>query len=372
MGKLYLISGNDEFAIKARSRSIVAALAGSDFEDCSDLEQIRGDTDGVKPETILSDLLAALRTPPFLSSQKIVWLRSFAYFETATAANAAEGLAAMVRELLVLLKDGLPEEVTLVMDGPGIDQRKAFFKAIKAVPNAECEFIRKADLAARDFSESMNSRIQELAREAGKKIEPAAVEYLIAAVGSDTGRLIQEFDKVLAFLSDHADRITLEDCRAVCSRTPEALSWDFSTALAERNAPQALRLVTILTEQMRTQRGGNLELTLAASAAKGFQEILRTRQAAAQLKLPARISPGYFSNISDEIRQANPDNLLLQCHPYRAFKMVERAERYSDRDLLHAFEALLDAHRMLVSGGGDSRIVLEQLILKLTGVKSDG
>ena len=368
MGKLYLISGNDEFAIKARARALVVKLAGEEFEDNPALEIVRGDAEDLKAEAIVGNFLAALRTPPFLNPEKIVWLRSFAYFEAATAGSASEALLTVMKGVQEFFKEPLPPELTVIMDGPGVDQRKAFFKQLKTA-GAECDFLRKADLASRDFAQTQNERIQAIAAAAGKRLEPAAVDYLIAAVGSDFGRLQSELEKIFCFLGEEAAVVRVEDCRAVCSQTPEALSWDFADALAERNPAAALRIVNILMQQLRSQRGGNLELSMLNNAVRTFQDILKAKQAAAELQLPRRIGSNYFSTIPDERKKALPGNMLLQLHPFRAFKLVERAGSFEDAELARDFDLLLEANRRLVSGGGEPRIVLEQLILKITGAK---
>jgi hypothetical protein len=57
---------------------------------------------------------------------------------------------------------------------------------------------------------------------------------------------------------------------------------------------------------------------------------------------------------------------LLKLHPYRAFKVCENAAAFSDEVLAKDLELVRNAARALVSGGGDRRMVLEQLVLKLS------
>lgn len=366
MRKYFLISGNDEFAIKAKARTVITALAGEDFEDNPALEIIRGDSEDRKPEAILGDFLNSLRTPPFLSPEKIVWLRNFSAFD-----QENEKHAKILKEIVQLLTANTTAELSVVMDGPGVDQRKSFCKAFKALEDGEVAFLRKAEPGTRDFNQIQAERIHELAAEIGKRIEAPAIDYLIAAVGSDSGRLQTEMAKLACFSGEENNTITLEDCRMAVSRTPEALSWDFADALAGRDAAGALKVVNILMAQMRSERGASasLELAMVTTAARAFQDVLKTKCAADELNLPERIGPNYFSNLSESVKESAPGNMLLKIHPYRAFKLWERANCYTDRELTRIFAHLLAANRKLVSGEGDKRIVLEQMILAVTGVK---
>jgi DNA polymerase III delta subunit len=365
MAKLYLISGDDEFAIKTRSREIVMSLCGESPEDNPDLEIIKGDSDEMKPEDILCALLGALRTPPFLSADKKIWLRHFQYFDKILAVSAKDSIKKMVSELTDFIKEGIPDDIILLIDGPGIDQRKAFFKACKAVPDSEVQFFKKTSMGDRGFAENQRRLIMDICAQAGKQIDQTAVFYLSETISGDSGRLKNELEKVFCYAGE-AERITIKDCKAVCSATPEAMSWDFANALVDRNMPDALRLVNTLVKQLSAERSGNLELSLLSQATRTFQEMIKTKNAMAEINAPKRVGKSYFSTISQSVKQNFPDNILLKMHPFRAYKVCESASRFSDRELAQTLNAILDANRKLVSGAGKPRIILEQLITQIT------
>ncbi len=363
--KLYLISGNDDFAIKAGSREIITSLCGNIPEDHPALEVISGDRDDIKPEEILAQLLDTLYTPPFLSESKIVWLRHFAYFDKVLTNDAKAAIVSRVNALIEFIKQGIPNDLTLIIDGPDIDQRKAFFKTCKAA-GALINFFRKADASSRDFAQNQRERIVEFSRKNKKTIDPPALQYLSETIGSDTGRLQNELEKLFCYV-DNREKITLTDCKSVCSKTPEALSWDFANALYDGKTTAALEVVSTLIEQMKSQRGGNAELSILHHAIRGFQELVQVKVAALELSLPQQVGKSYFYSIPTPTKERYPDNILLKVHPFRAYKMCESAQRFNDRDLAQALGDLLETNRKLVSGVGDSRMVLEQLVVSITG-----
>ena len=366
MARLYLISGDDEFAIKLRSREIITALCGEDADNNPDLEIIKGDSDELKPEEILSALMGALRTPPFLSPDKKIWLRHFNHFEKALTVNAKEAVKKRIAELVDFIKQGIPEDITLIMDGPGIDQRKAFFKACKTAKDSEIQIFKKTSISDKRFAENRRRQVLEICNKAGKKIDQQAAYYMAETITGDSGRLQTELEKTFCYAGD-SDSITLKDCKAVCSCTPEAMSWDFANSLVDKNMAAALRLVNTLVKQMKSERSGNFELSILNQAIRTFQEMVKTKNAMAQLNAPKRIGKSYFSAIPQNIKEKFPDNMLLKMHPFRAYKVCESAGRFSDRELARTMRFILDANRKLVSGGGEPRIVLEQLIINITG-----
>jgi DNA polymerase-3 subunit delta len=361
--KIFLISGNDEFAIKEKTREIIISLCGDDPESNSNLEVIIGDGDA-KPEEILSTLLNALRTPPFLSADKIIWLRHFIHFEKAFSADssAADGLT-------VFIKQGVPQDITLVIDGIDIDQRKSFFKACKTA-GAEILFFRKADITAKDYVKGQGERIEEICAKAKKHIDYSALNFLVETIGSDSGRIKSELDKLCCYIGKN-ETITLADCKAICSRTPETMGWEFSNRMIERDIPGALSVIGDLLEQMRNQRGGgSQELAVLFNSIRSVQELVMTRCAMAELNLPNNIGKSFFYAIPPDLKEKHPNNMLLSANPFRAYKMCESARSFTDIELAEAIEELLNANRKLVSGGGDARIILENLVLKIAGRNS--
>ncbi|MFA7185002.1 MAG: hypothetical protein WC082_08925 [Victivallales bacterium] len=366
MTRLYLISGDDDYAIKLRSREIITSLCGEDAENDPGLEIIVGDGDDGKPEDILGSLLAALRTPPFLSPDKKVWLRHFAHFEKAMALNAKDIVKKRMSELCDFIKEGIPGDIVLLIDGPGIDQRKAFFKCCKAAPDAEIQIFKKTSFGDKRFVENQRQQVLDICAKAGKRIDQAAIYYLSETVTGDGGSLQMELEKAFCHAGDN-EWVTVDDCKAVCSCTPEAMSWDFANALVDKNMPAALRLVGTLAKQLASERGGNLELSILGHAIRTFQEMIKTKNAMAEINAPARVGKSYFSAVPESVREKYPDNMLLKMHPFRAYKVCESAGRFSDGELAQTLRDILDANRKLVSGAGNPRIVLEQLVTAITG-----
>jgi DNA polymerase-3 subunit delta len=315
---------------------------------------------------MLCSLLAALRTPPFLSPDKKVWLRHFVHFEKSLAVNAKDIVKKRIGELCDFIKEGIPEDMVLLIDGPDIDQRKAFFKCCKAAPDSEIQIFKQTSFGDKRFVENQRQLIQEICAKAGKDIDQAAMYYLSETVTGDAGSLQMELEKAFCYAGDK-NRISVEDCKAVCSCTPEAMSWDFANALVDKNMPAALRLISTLVKQLASERSGNQELSILGQAVRTFQEMIKTKNAMAEIQAPARVGKSYFSAVPQSVREKCPDNMLLKMHPYRAYKVCESAGRFSDGELAQTLRDILDANRKLVSGGGNPRIVLEQLVTNIAG-----
>ena len=314
MGRLVIISGDDDFAVKERARAVAGELAGGEFEENPAVEIIAGDGEELKPDAVVARFLDALRTPPFLCDSKLVWLRHFRDLELFSAKEPDDGVAGV----LEILSNPLPPELSVLIDGGGLDQRKSFAKAMKSA-GAGLEVLNAVKATDRRFADERRGSLRDICSELGKSLDPAAAQFLTETIGGDSGLLRNELEKLCSYVGEAAV-ITLADCRAVCSRTPETGE---------------------------------------------FQKLIQTRLAMKQLTL-TRVSPRTVDSLPESLKKEFPDNPLLKLHPYRAFKTCEGASGFSDGELARDLEAVRNASRALVSGGGEPRIILEQLVLRLT------
>ena len=106
-GKLHIFSGNDDFSIKENVNRFIRSLCGESPEDDPSLEIIRGDSDTERFDQILDSLINAVTTPPFLTPEKIVWLRHFNKFDEAFAEPTSRKRRNRLDYIADLFKEGL-------------------------------------------------------------------------------------------------------------------------------------------------------------------------------------------------------------------------------------------------------------------------
>ncbi len=355
MGNFYIISGDDDFARKQRARETAMMAANREDPENSDVtEIIQADLPELKPDQIAERFLNALQTPPFLAPQKFVWLRHYPDLDQ----WCSEHLSAMLKELVEFLQSPLPEELTVLIDGPGVDKRKVLWKNL-AKTGAKIEVLAAAKSTDRNFAENRRNILNDFARSTGKRISADAIAYLTEVIGGDSGTLANELEK-LASYSGNSPQITIDDCRAIVSRTPEAVIWEYTEAIQNGKKNEALNALALLT----SQNDAGLELKLIYMLSNAYQKSLNCRLAMQELGI-RHPTPAAFENLSPELKAKYPANPLIKLHPFRAYKMCEAAAKLDGASLASKLTLIRNANRALVSGGGDAKIILEQLTLKL-------
>ena len=191
MGAFYLISGNEDFSIKERANEFLRTLCGEIPEENPALEVIRGDNDSEKAGPVISKVLDAVETPSFLMPEKIVWLKHFNKFDEAAAEPSTKKNPSRLDQLAAFLKEGIPADVTLIIDGP-MDRRKAFYKLCEKIcesSGGKLEWFEKADVKSKGYLPNLIRRIKEIALDSGgKRMNEDAAAYLAETIGGDRVR----------------------------------------------------------------------------------------------------------------------------------------------------------------------------------------
>ena len=348
MGNVYIISGSDDFSRKKRARELALQLGGNDPDDPG-IEIITSDSDTVKPDQLAAPFVESVQTPPFLSPRKLVWLKNLPDMELLTKAGAGE-------MILNTLLAPLPEDVDIIVDGPGLDMRKSYAKQLKSA-GLQIEIFSSPQSGDKNYAESRRQTIENLLAPTGKKMDNLAMQYLLETVGGSSANLANEVEKLLLY-TENAPLITLADCETITSRTPEAVGWEFTSAVTEGNASRALKLLDLLFVK------DSDIIPLLASLSNEYQRYSKLIPAMRELGV-THATPRSFDNLPADVKSRYPDNPLLKCHPFRAYKMCEAAQKLGGHKIAEKLAAIRDASCAAVSGSGNARILIEQLILKL-------
>jgi len=373
MGAFYLISGNEDFSVKDSANKLICELCGNVPEDNPSLEVIRGDVEGEKFSQVLSKLMESLETPSFLFPSKVVWLKHFSKFPDALEEKPPKKEKSSIDILSDYLKGGLPKDITLVIDGIGLDRRKAFYKLCEKVcesSGGKVVWHEKADPKVKGYISVLLRKIKEYVLNEGYRIEDAAASFLAETSGNDTGRLYHEMDKLINYAGDPKHEISLKDCQEICSRNTETIAWEFSGALTQRDASAALALIPGIIETVEQEKGaassGNPELSIVSSAYSEFSKLLTIKCEAKKMNIPANAGANYFYDLAEKNRTSENKSPLQSIHPFRAFKLWESSSKYKDEEMAAVFRAILEANRAIIFGE-NAKFVLEQMVRKITG-----
>ena len=365
-----MISGSDHYAIRREASKRLVALCGDPPENDARLEVIHGDgaappqADSVfakseskrSPEQCLDALVESIRTPPFLEPSKVIWLKRLDFSKVAKS-KASERLTAE-------LKNGIPEDIQVVVDGPGIDRRSALYKAFQK--HGEVVFLEAVSLSDREWERSVRGIVLDACRERGVEIAPDAAAFVAETCGADSGRAVSEVDKLAAYVSPRKT-ILIEDCKAVCSATPAAAAWSFSDALTKRGLKAALDALDILYDKE------NRHIGMLITVANAFQNMISIRVDGERLSIPPNAQYPRFKsaleNARPDVKERLRGNPIFKSHPYKAFMLYSAASKFGEAELAMTLTYILEANRQMVSGGCDERIILETLASKICGAR---
>jgi len=295
---VYLMNGADEFKrefLVERLTKRIAKLGDLDFN--KDVF-VAGAVDA-------GQLVAACNTLPFACDYRLVIVKD------------ADKLAKSVSEELVAYLQDPCQTTVLALTATKLAKNTRLYKAVakvspKAVVDCAPKSRRELPTQVRDFGASE-----------GITVTQAAAEQLIAYVGESTVRLDTELKKLAAALGKGAVVDVAQIDRYV-TRTAEVKPWDFTDALAARDARKALQLFS--------RMGGQPPFGLLTMSVNRIRELLVAKDVAQ--------TGGGTRDLAREL--GVPD--------WRVKNHMRWASRFSEHELVQALAGAADAERAMKSG----------------------
>jgi DNA polymerase-3 subunit delta len=365
---LHLVCGVDDYLVEQQARKIVDAGVPV-AERALGLEVLDGRVETKDAaQAVIRQCLEAVQTAGFFGGGKLVWLRNATFLNPQVRPGDNEEVKERVAELTARIKAGLPEGQRLLVTAVSIARNTAFFKACQAAGEvSDCGGGEKSweqDKLARE-------RLTGQLRERNLQMTEDVRERFLQRAGTSTRLLVNELEKLRLYLGNAAGQVAAEDVDAIVSVGREAMAWDLTDAMGERDAGRLMQALRRLQAQNENVIG------LVAMAELRIRELIVLRYAIDQRWLEARETErGPFckwkENLPDEA-----DRLLgsLPRDPRNVVAFIQRkaaaqATRYTLNELRRARHALIELREKLVSSSTPPEILLELALLRLVAPRA--
>ncbi len=361
---LHLVFGSDEYFVASKARKVVDALCPPD-QQALGLEIIDGQADqSADALAALKQVLEAVCTVGFLGEGKTIWFRDVRYLSD-TPVGKVRDVKARVEALVVEIKAGLPAGNHLVVSASKVDKRSAFYKLCKAQGTLfEYQAPEKEYLQER--------HAQDIARKAlakaGLKMGEDAMKCFLERAGTSTRQIVQEVEKLLMYLGEPGV-VPREAVEAVVAPSREAVMWSLADSVTQRDLRTSLTLLRQLLQQkesvmgiiMTIEKRFRLLTRLRASMDRGWLRMVRGgRGQEARWEEDPELEELFVGLGRDDPRKM---------HPYRTLLLSNQACKYTLEQLSQINERILRTHELLVSSPVPAQILMEVLIVEITGNK---
>jgi len=321
LAPVYVIVGEDARLVDGLVDGIEATIDAADR--AFSVDRLYAAENGGAPV----DVIAAARTPSMLGGPRVVIvLRAERFFkpkrggrksesddaETDAADDGGSGESASLD--LAPIDDYLAsplDSTTLVFVAADVDLTRRTSKKLKELAQfVECHGLETASAAdRRDAANTVRATIQNEMLQMGRTLEPAGLQLLIDRTGLDITQLRGAIERLLLYAGDKKT-ITVDDVREVAGDHAFVDDWAVINAIGDGDLARALRALA-----HRVERG---------DSPHGIVGQLRWW-------------------VSSRLAEAEPDRVRP------------------------ALDALLRTDLALKSSGGDGRVLLERLVVELTG-----
>jgi len=324
--RIYLLQGDDEFAISQRLKELEAR-----FIDPAYAALNQASLDGRSAG--LDELLSVASAMPFLAQYRLVTLTyaSTKYREKPAHDKFLAALDALPASTILILVEYLPENKN---DYKGQWLEKWFRKAEAAGKPVQ------VDICMLPKGAEITSRILEMTKQAGGKIAPRAAAELASLIGSEPRLARQEIEKLLAYVN-YQRAVELDDVQAVTADTAEGNVFAMVDALAQQQGQRAMSMLQRLLEQENP-------VIMFGMVVRQFRLLIAAR------------------DVLD--RGAGESEMVkkMKLHPYVASKSISQARRFRMADLETVYHRLLDLDEGVKTSQLTVELALETLVASFT------
>ena len=358
---VYLIFGEDEYAVSSKARAIAESLLPPDDRTLG-LEVIDGAAETVEAAgQVMATCMEALETVGFMGGKKVVWLRDVSFLAD-NVVGRSETVKEGVARLEELVNRGLPRGTVFLVTAPKVDKRFAFFKVCKA--RAEIHEFAISEKAWQSEAQT-KERVREILRETGLQMDEDALNVFLSRSGTDGRQMANEIEK-LSLLVGKGKCVSVDDVRSLTSTSRSALAWDLADAFGKRELGGSLDVLRRLIFQKEQPIGLIILLQSRIRELMLYREALDKgwvweRQGSkgsgfGWSELPAEVDARFTQELNKDPRAT---------HPFRVGVLAGQAKRFSQRELRRCQKAVVDAHREMVSSRVPPPIILELLLIRM-------
>ena len=240
---VYCLYGEEEYRREQALNQLLDALLAEGARDLN-LDQIR------PGEAETGSILGSARTLPFLAPRRVVLIR-----------GVEELSREQQEELLAYLNDPCPTSC-LVLAARRLDLRTRLAAALQKTGM----LLRFDRLEAESLKESLLAA----ANEQGVRLQPEAINLLMALVGDDFRQLIYNVEKLALFVGEHKE-ISAKDVEALVGETRVRSIFQLTDAVSSRDLDIALRCLTSLLES------GEEPLAIIGMLARQIRLLMRAK-----------------------------------------------------------------------------------------------
>ncbi|MCM8532337.1 MAG: DNA polymerase III subunit delta [Lentisphaeraceae bacterium] len=355
---LVIITGDDLDLIRKKTSETVKKAAGESADEFS-LDILR-ESDDSTPIELISDLIKSIQTPSFFG-QKTVCLQNCSFLDREGSKTDKSPLAKVFHELAALIAEGIPQDIFLIVSGNGLDSRKSIMKAA-AKSNAEIHNFKKLQLSGK-WQEQVQMLLRSACQAKQLNLTGRALEYLCEVIGTETGRIETELEKIFCACPGK-ESIDYLDIVDICTGNASTAVWAFSNALGDRKLQNAYKAIDNIIHQSKDQE--SVVMSLLYQTATHFRTLLKLKilMQQASLRGPDAVY-GFLKNLTPANKEQFKNNDLIKMHPYRAKILAQSASLYSGQELIQIINNITKANRKLVTSAIPRRMLLEQLALMI-------
>ncbi len=360
--RVLVFFGSDEGQAAAAAQAAFSRI--TDGQDGWGDEMIDGAAATVDDAlSIIHRCIAGLQMVNMFGGQKVIWLKGATFMGDSPQGTRSEAIVKALDELLQTLNK-LPDETYFILQAMDMDKRRVFFKGLQKI--AKLQECAKIDQSKAGWERELSNLVTQLAREKNLRFTADAMHLFIHRVHENSRQISNELDKLAVYLGEEQRPLELQDIEQMVPVSRDGIIFEISRALERRDARTAIALI-----DAQLERGESAIAIIRATFIPTFSSLFRVALLREKYAIRAGGSYGQFESEISALPQQAQKLLPLKKDGTVNFYGFYNAAKTAHKDLnvaqtTRALKACAQVDRQLVSTSLDPRMLLHQLVVKVT------
>jgi DNA polymerase-3 subunit delta len=278
--------------------------------------------------------------------------------------SRSETVTNALEKLVETLQSGLPDGTTFLLSATPMDKRRSFYKSLQKI--GKVQVFDALDTSRGGWEEDAAMLVRDSAASRGLELPGDTSQLLAMMTGGDRRQFETELDKLDLFLGGERRSVTEEDIRLLVPMSHQGVVFELGNALAERNVTRALELLDRLLFQGESEVG-----ILLASIIPTVRNLLLAKDLMTRFKLGRPGNPFGFGKSLERLPADAIAHLPRKkdggINAFGLGLAAAQAHRFTLEELTDALHACLNANLKLVTSSMEPRVILTQLIVRISG-----
>jgi len=355
---VYACLGNDYASVSDEAMALFRQLSKHGDEFCH--EQVDAASANVDEALqAIASFYQAVITPSMYPGKRVVWLKNASFMGESVLGRSSQVQEALEDLLQLLLKMQNEEQLDILLSCSDISKVRSFYKKLaKFATISECN---RMETGGEGWEGEAGKFVVQAARKYGLHFNAETLDLFVHRISESPASLVRELEKIDLFLGPEQREVDEQTVRCLVASGRAGIIFEISRALEKRHFDEALSLV-----DHQLERGESAISIMRAAMIPTLRKLYNACLLRSLCRARTTRANDLIKHLDERFHALLPLKKDGSVNSWALSKSLDALGNASEANMRKALQACYLADKALVTSGLDARVVLHELVARLS------